>query len=74
MIVELRVRLADDRVRVGAGVEHQHRVDALFRSDRHADHRRIAHAGDHVEHALDVLGNTFSPSGVTIISFLRPRM
>ena len=42
--------------------------------DRRADDRGLAHAGLFVEHPLDVLGKDVQPSGVTIISFLRPRM
>ena len=40
MIVELRVRLPHDGIGVRARIEHQHRVHALFRSDRHADDGR----------------------------------
>ena len=38
-------------------------MHALFRSDRHADDRRVAHAGNRVEHALDVLGKDVQPLG-----------
>ena len=34
-----------------------------LRSDRHADDRRVAHAGDRVQHALDVLRKDVQPFG-----------
>ena len=44
MIVELRIRFTDHDVGIRAGIEQQHRVDALFRSDRDTDDGGVADA------------------------------
>ena len=57
-----------------ARLEHEHRVHAFLRPLRHADDRRLLHAGEALSTRSTSSGNTLSPSGVTIISFLRPLM
>ena len=75
VVGELRVRLPHDRVDVGSGLEHKHRVHALLAADP-----AIRPAAASRTPAMCVStrstssGKTLSPSGVTIISFLRPRM
>ena len=49
-------------------------MHALLRADPRADDGRVADAGDVRQHPLDVFREDVEPSGVTIISFLRPRM
>ena len=51
----------DDGADVGAGVEHQHGVDALFAVDRQADDAGVLHAGLGEQRALDVLGKDVEP-------------
>ena len=49
-------------------------VHALFGAASDADHRDVAHAGSAATTRSTSSGKTLSPSGVTIISFLRPLM
>ena len=56
VIFERRVGAAHDRVDVGARLEHEHRVDALFAVDAQADHAGVRDAGLRQQRALDVFG------------------
>ena len=76
MIGELGVGAADDGVAIDAGIEHEHRVHALVallpaRAPTTAESRT---PGSWFSTRSTSSGKTFSPSGVTIISFFRPRM
>ena len=74
MVLELGVGGAHDGVGVAARLQQQHRVHAFLGALGHADDRRLAHAGEVLSTRSTSSGKTFSPSGVTIISFLRPLM
>src|SRR5262249_61412379 len=55
MSLDPGVRVTRARISVDAGLEHEHCVTALLSTARSTDDRRIAHAGDSIERALDVL-------------------
>ena len=76
MIAELRVRRADDGVDVGARLDDENRVDAFGRRPGAAAPTTAESRtpGCAFSARSTSSGKTFSPSGVTIISFLRPRM
>ena len=76
MVLELRVRRPDDGIQIGPFGEDDNGLDAFggTASDRGADDRGFTDARLLVERPLHVLGKDVQPSGVTIISFLRPRM
>src|SRR5262245_43781077 len=61
MVLQSRVRGANHRVDVGAGIENEYGVDTFLRAIYRANDRRLAHARLLVEHALDVLGKDVEP-------------
>jgi hypothetical protein len=72
MILQPHVRLADDGVRVRTGIDDEHGVHALLRAvnaPTTADSRTPFCSSSTRSTSS---GKTLRPSGVTIISFLRP--
>ena len=63
VIEQLLVGVADDRVWVGARLEHQHRVHTLLGAVPHPDDGGLANAGHLFERALDVFGEHVQPLG-----------
>ena len=66
VIAERLVGALHDGVEIDAGIRRigdDHRVDALLAVPGPADHRRVPHAGDRGERALDVLGEDVQPLG-----------
>ena len=61
MILQPAVRGADDAGLLRVRFEHEYGMHALFSAVRDADDRRIAHAGNFVEHALDVFRKDIQP-------------
>ena len=74
---EARVRIANDGIRVDTRLEHEHGVYALAGSLRPLATPTAAESrtpGIWFTTRSTSSGKTFNPSGVTITSFLRPRM
>ena len=63
MILQTRVRVAHDGVEVCARFDNDHPMHAFLAGLRDANHRRLPHARELVQHALHILGKYVEPLG-----------